>query len=253
MNTVDARWIRAHIGTPQEIRWIEVSELLGRTCCSCVDGREERGVIGTPGGDAGEFVLLLTAREQASGATFGRTEIRQALLDRLDRFGSFYMHTDDQAQAASGDSGEHSVEPAHQGCGHLRLMLEHPDQYGVRRELVTDFLRAFHELRSEGTPGLDLVRLAGDHRESAVLNVRVAGDKSRVPLIAPSRGESQVFVNHPDVVSHFRRSGAGSDLFDAVQKLAARQLAATLGHLAPGLPVFEVTFAPDGTYEVRAS
>jgi hypothetical protein len=247
---IDGAGIREHIGDPRELQWVDLSELSKETCCSCVDGREERGVIGTPGGDAGEFVLLLAAQEQASGTRFDRAAVREALLDRLERFGAFYMHTDEQALAASGDSEERLLEPAHQGCGHLRLQMQHPDQYGVRRELVGDFLRAFHELRREGAPGLELVRLAGDHRESAVLVVRVEGDESRVPLISPSRGDHQVFVHHPDVASHLRRVQGGPDLFDDIERLAARQLEATLGHLAPGLPVFEARFAADGSCEI---
>jgi rhodanese-related sulfurtransferase len=41
---------------------------------------------------------------------------------------------------------EHLVEPAHIGCGHIRLMLQHGEEYGIRKELILAYLRAFHRL-----------------------------------------------------------------------------------------------------------
>ena len=60
---------------------------------------------------------------------------------------------------------EHLVDPMHIGCGHIRLMLQHGESYGIRRELVLSFLRAFFELWWEGSPELDLTLLPGDHRD----------------------------------------------------------------------------------------
>jgi hypothetical protein len=148
-------------------------------------------------------------------------------------------------------------------------MLQHSAEYGTRRELVLSFLRAFFRLWWEGAPETELVVLPGDHREAAVLNVRLAEEVwglSRVPLISPACGGRQMFVNHPDVASFLRRAtvqalvrGGGplsvgtvqEDMLQAaIDELAARQLGVTIGYLAKGLPVFEVVFAADGSFDV---
>ena len=50
-----------------QITWVEAKDLLDATAESCVDGRGHDGIVGTPGGNAGEFILALTAVEKASG------------------------------------------------------------------------------------------------------------------------------------------------------------------------------------------
>jgi hypothetical protein len=46
------------------VRWVKMAALLLHGKSSCVDGRDDHGVIGTPGGDAGEFLLALTSIER---------------------------------------------------------------------------------------------------------------------------------------------------------------------------------------------
>jgi hypothetical protein len=114
-----------------------------------------------------------------------------------------------------------------------------------------------------------LTVLPGDHKEGAVVNVRLAGGVwalSRIPLIPPACDGRQMFVHHPDVSAYLRRktvqylvrsrdplgveaSQEGS-LQEAIDELAEHQLGVTIGYLAKGLPAFEVVFAADGTFEV---
>ena len=54
-------------------------------------------MIGTPGGDAGEFLLVLAALEQATGTVLDEETVLRTLLANLDNFGVFYMHTDGHA------------------------------------------------------------------------------------------------------------------------------------------------------------
>ena len=297
--------VRDHIGDPRAVRWIKLASLAGLGHCSCVDGRDERGVIGTPGGDAGEFLLSMAALEHVEGATLDDETLARALLVHLDSFGDMYMHTDVHAieklledlrqdarlkDAVGGiqtrdelyeflcnpDDGyreallEQLVDPTHIGCGHIRLMLQHSEDYGIRRELVVSFLRAVWRLWWQGAPELMDTMLPGGHEEAAVLNVRLEEelwDLSLIPLVSPACAGSQSFVNHPDVASHTRKAkvqfhlrglgplqvapSRGAELQAALDELAARQLQATLGHLAQGLPIYEVTFARDGGFEVR--
>ena len=73
-----------------------------------------------------------------------------------------------------------------------------------------------------------------------------------------------MFVNHADVTRHLRRlmvefhtRGLGpapvedGDTFGAcLDELATQQLVTTLGYLAKGLPVYDVVFDIDGSFDV---
>lgn len=210
---------------------------------SCVDGRDETGVVGTPGGDSGELLLGLSAIEAVSGERLTPLQIRTLLGRRLGTLGRFYLHTDVSAangliasirgdrRLASAISGisetmqwrrfferppahvreillEHALVPAHVGCGHLRLMATKPDVYGARPELVWGLLEAFFRARWDGSLDADFTALPGGHEEGAVLDVRVEEDIrpfSQIPLISPLAQGTQTFVSHPDVASYLRR------------------------------------------------
>ena len=302
--TLSLEEVSDHIGDPRTVRWIKMPALVLHGRSACVDGRDERGVVGTPGGDAGEFVLALAALETATGATLDEDSVAAALQSHIDRFGEFYMHTDAHAFAAlvaairadartkdlvadvSTDLDwigflhappepvrevllELLVNPAHVGCGHLRLMLQHGDEYGLRSELVASVVRSVFRLWWAGLPEVQMTLLPGDHGEGAVVNVRVDEDfwgMSWVPLISPACGGTQMFVNHPqvsaklrEVVIEFHLRGHGpvpvrdeeAEFRAAFGELAARQLGVTLGYLANGLPVYEVNFRGDRSFTVH--
>ncbi len=165
---------------------------------------------------------------------------------------------------------EHLVQPEHVGCGHIKLQLTDSDAYGIRPELVTAFFEAFHLGLWEGARDFHWVVLGGEHEEGAVVNVTLQGELSpfsSIPMIAPSIGGVQMFVNHPQVVVHMREqttrfltgpaaelapagSNDGSALMTEIPRLGAAQANATLSALAPGLPVYEVHFGPKGQFEV---
>ena len=42
---------------------------------------------------------------------------------------------------------QYSIDPINVGCRHLRLMLEHPLEYHVRREVVEGVIKAFMKVR----------------------------------------------------------------------------------------------------------
>ena len=302
---LDAHRIEVHVGDPIATRWIKAAAILLHGRRSCVDGRDDSGVIGTPGGDGGEIVLALAALEDQLHRRLTSNETHSLLTRFVDTFGHLYIHTDVHAanelilsmradprltdaigstyealewrrwlasppEQAREILLEHMVQPKHIGCGHLRLMLQHPDEYGLRAELVRDVLRSFLRLRWGGAHGLELAPLPGGHREGAVVNVRVEGDVhsyTQVPLVSPSCAGTQMFVNHPQVSAFFRRETAAllceqSDLVpvsrederalhERVEALAARQLGQTLGHLAKGLPIFDVLFRRGGAIEIQ--
>ena len=165
----------------------------------------------------------------------------------------------------------HVTIPGNLGCGHLRLMLQNPERYLVRRELVEAFLRALFSMRWSGTVELEIVMLGGGHREGAVVNVRLGAGVwafTHVPLISPAcgTGRVQMFVNHPQVADFMREQvarffttqpallGIGEDSFPILRKdmrrLAEIQQAATLAVLAKGLPIFDVVFRSDCEFSV---
>jgi rhodanese-related sulfurtransferase len=295
--------VEAHLADAARVRWIKLAALVLHGRRSCVDGRDDRGVIGTPGGDAGEFLLGLAALERTTGRALSDRDVARELERHVDAFGRFYLHSDTHAMnrliveglrkddrvtphlgsvfeaaewrawflrppvAARAALLEHLMRPSNMGCGHLRFAMTESSDYGVRPELAASFLRAFHELRWAGAPELEWAVLGGDHAESGVASIVVAGElhgTTRIPLISPLVAGRQLFVNHPQVTAHLRReqaawlaSGAlagsvdASELLATMQELGGQQTQATLGRLARGLPVFELLFEPDGLPRVR--
>lgn len=301
-NALTVERIERHVGDPSSVRFLKLAALLLHGRLSCVDGRDESGVVGTLGGDAGEFLLLLGAIERASGKHFTQPEIRALFARRLDAMGRFYIHTDVNSanafiasmrsdrrlDAALADISEalqwraflqspppevrdlvleHMLQPAHLGCGHVRLMWQNTERYGVRSELTRMFLQTFLQTRWNGAIEAEFIPLPGGHAERAVLQVFVAGELqpfTPIPLVSPSCDGTQMFVCHPQVVAYLRRqlvafalqqralvpNLSAEILAGTLEEMAAAQAAATLGVLAKGLPIFDVVHAP-GVWEVR--
>lgn len=297
--------IEDHVGNPFEVKWVRMAGLLLQGRHHCVDGRDDSGVVGTPGGDAGEFLTLLSVLEGALGRPLGHDEVGVLFHRTLDAFGAFYMHTDLDASdrllaamssdprladvlaevrdpdalrrflaappsALRGAVLEHLLVPAHQGCGHLKMMWTRPEHYGVRPELVRSFVTHFFESRWTGADECEHVVLAGEHDEKGVLVVKLEGEIfpfTQIPLVSPMCHNSQMFVNHPQIASYYRGQLAEflcrqADVFRiaaadvaalraGADELAERQMQATLATIAAGLPIFEVTFRADGGIEVR--
>ena len=215
---------------------------------SCIDGRETSPVAGAPGGDTGEWILLLAAIERATGRDFDRAALEAKLDAQIEALGPMYLHTDDA-----------SDEPDYVGCGHLRLLQQHPAEYGARADLVREALGAVHRRREARPDDIRFVTLAGDHEESAVLIVKAPGIDDRAPLIRPCRNGVQCFVVHTDAARLRRQARAEiiegiprAAVLEAAERLGSAQLGTTASELAAMLPTFTVEFAADGTYEVSA-
>jgi len=296
--------VEQHVGDPLTVRWIKLAALLVHSHVSCVDGRDDSGLIGTPGGDAGEFLLALSALEHLTGKPLREDQLKTLLSRRIDVFGDFYLHTDThaadhanaavqadpRARAATANLASPSdwrnfwgrppvelhhtllgiaSDPQHIGCGHIKNALLNGEEYGVRKELSQALLRAFFRTRWADDAHTDYVPLGGSHGEAAVLNIRLEMDVksfSMIPLVSPSVGSVQAFVNHPQVASYLRRQLADFlviqrdifprppsplDLQIEMEHLARLQLKATLGRIAKGLPVFDVVLSPHGLVEVE--
>lgn len=235
--------VEAHLGDPSSTRWLKLAALLVYGRVSCVDGRDGSGVLGTPGGDAGEFMLMLAAYEAVTGRRLNTAEVQLLLARRVEEFGRFYAHTDVHAsnaliQALRADRQmdaplknvfhalewrrfltappvelydrllDHMLEPASVGCGHLRLSMQRAAEYGTRPALVKDVLRAVYRRRWEDPVDMEVAVLPGGHAEGGVLSVFMdegVHPFSRIPLISPSSGNRQFFVAHPQVAGFLRQ------------------------------------------------
>lgn len=301
---VDRASIEAHVGTPESVRWMKLAAFLlhGRT--ACVDGRDSHGVIGTPGGDVGEIVLALAAVETVVGPVDDRI-VPALLRDYVEAFGACYLHTDhgarerllsalradprvDAASVPRGDAPEGAyrrflrspdpelvgilrelvVRPELVGCGHLRLLLGSPVEYGVREGLAARILVAYFDAYWDGLPELELVSLSGGHEESGVLLVESREPLhpyTRIPLVSPRVEGEQLFVHHPQITAFQRAqidaffvghpllpglAGKLEALSLAHAELGSRQLEITLSRLAAGLPIFRARFGRDRGFEV---
>jgi rhodanese-related sulfurtransferase len=236
--------VTAQVSDAPRVRWVRLAAFLLNGKTACVDGRDSHGVIGTPGGDAGELMLAL-ATVEACGQRVDEGQMPALLRCWLDAFGRFYLHSDVSAlnrfigamradpriaedQLPKRDAPpsawrafvkggppagirpfvlEHLVNADAIGCGHLKLMLQNAAEYGVRSELVTAFLRAFFEAIWERIPEVEFVALGGAHQEGGVLLVNLDEDLypyTRVPLVPPAVGGVQLFVHHPQVTGFQR-------------------------------------------------
>lgn len=299
---LSAEQVEWHVGQPGAVRWVKFAALMLHGKTACIDGRDERSVIGTPGGDAGEFTLALAAVEQLSEVPLDDAKIAKLLEVWVDAFGRFYMHSDTEAldhliaslredpRIAPHLGGlvevgdwraflrmppaelrepllEHLAESEHVGCGHLRLSMQHPEDYGGRTDAVAGFMRAFFHERWAGVEEAQFVILEGDHAEGAIVQVVLDGPlfpHTKIPMISPTFEGLQIFVLHPEITDRLRRYRAGllvaelpelgldaDRLGDRIRELGKRQLAATAERLAPGLPVYEVRFDREGHFRVR--
>ncbi|MFO7564204.1 MAG: hypothetical protein R6X02_16275 [Enhygromyxa sp.] len=238
-----------HVGDPRSLHWVDLDA--EKLELSCVDGRSQDEVIGTPGGDAGELLLLLAAAE-AEGLSIDPEAVPELIEAWIGEFGGFYLHTDDHALAELGRTlaadprfaaelveldGDlarleawlrspppelhepllaHLVDPDAVGCGHLRSILRSPADYGVRPALAGAVIMSFYRRLWVAPDELRFVVLHGHHHERAVLDVEHEPALDHlVPLIRPDNAHDQVFVVQPQAIAAVRAR--------AVELLAARE------------------------------
>lgn len=232
--------VRAHV--EEKVEWVDPQ----KQPWSCVDGRATQPGLTTPAGDSGEFILGLVAYEERLLAVMPRaghltehdvTALFEDFVSTIPYSRRFYMHTDEHAverlREATGDDGfdparrparedqarllELLADPAYLGCGHLRLLIQHPDQYRVRPQLTQWFIKAFFDFMWNHEHGgklhhhtsIALVELEGNHVEQAV--VVIDTDKSHLapgdvcmglaPMIPGIDDLNSFFTDHASFVS----------------------------------------------------
>jgi hypothetical protein len=239
--------VRTHVGDPGAVRWVKLAAMVVSGKLACVDGRDDRGVVGSPGGNAGEFLIALGAIEVVTGQKIDINSIEKLLIKYIDAAGTFYMHSDSHAFGAmigklkanpvtaplippdnmpqlwrswmqNPPQGAREVlldmlstDPAVMGCGHLKRTLLYPEEYGVRVELTKAFFRAIWKLYWSGSTDIAMPVLSGEHNEAAVLAVmldeEVLTSFSLAPMVSPSTPHGQLFLNSPQVAEYLREAG----------------------------------------------
>ncbi len=194
------------------VSWHPLSESFNDYRQACVDGREHRPVIGTPGGDMGILLLMISAGEKVLNREFSESEIREIFYRYIDEFGVFYYHSDKHAlhhlaEALNHESCfalqladdltetelveivnrlirkplnsqqrevllEYIVKTDNIGCGHLKLASKHPNEYQVRQKVIEVLIQAFFQ-ETWHWGKTDFVVLEGGHAEKLVLNVHL--------------------------------------------------------------------------------
>jgi hypothetical protein len=254
-----------------------------KTTFSCVDARSSHPILGTPGGDFAEFAIGLDVYFRSIGTNPTLEAVRDLfkkfMKAHISKSRPFYFHTDDSRLRRVYNKMETSLgrkitvlpyktpeskseaelwlteltESYAQGCGHIRLMIDYPADYGLSSNfIIKSLIRVYYEewwSRSvEGKKDFDFNIKLGPLIGGAIAIVNnsgpACGDSS--PLISPSAGGSTLFVYHPTAVSAFRESVlvpffaqkisnqvSSTSFLSQVNSLFTTQLTSTLTKLAP--------------------
>jgi len=208
---------------------------------SCIDGRSTDGILGTPGGDSGEFVRALTIFQQNGGNITSEQDVVtlfRGFMATISEDRPFYMHTDYTSvqnlqnlikaiypqyvcllrlpKKIQQQVFPMLVDPSNIGCSHLKTMMLRPDEYQTPANLTGAFIKAYfdymwnHEDFSKLNWFMeDYEVLLGNHTESAVINILpilppTGKCSGKLPMIAPTSNSYSFYINHPNSVGPFR-------------------------------------------------
>jgi hypothetical protein len=166
--------LTAIIGKPEQYADLETP--VKAHSFACIDSRQQDSVLGTPGGDFGEFLVGLSVAEDLLNRPFADEEVFQLLRqfvtwNKRDN-ATFFLHTDDGAVALLAshlhvngltkvvtdidmqdpplalrdEMLELLADPAHQGSRVIKAFLQFPDKFRLRAGLTPALLRAAHRL-----------------------------------------------------------------------------------------------------------
>ncbi len=227
--------IRNLIGDASSLTYVPIE----KSSFKCLDGRYNKPVLSTTGGDSGEFILalnifedLLNENNNNKTILLNQEDVDFILYKFINQSNSqpFYMCTDDNAinhiekelqieglniinprENIKNDLFNLITESENIGDLHIRLMLKYPEKYGIRKDLIIMFLNSFYKLywnNKNIKDKMELDILTGDHNENAFIEVRSENEcqKEKIaPLIPTQDKYISVFVHHLDAVSIKRK------------------------------------------------
>lgn len=184
-------------------------------------------------------------------------EANDETREALERAGSAEALLREPPRSARAPLRDYLTRPEFVGCGHLSTMLAHNDEYAARRELIEAAMHGFFSALWVGRRGAHFVVLEGEHSEEALVAMSAdaeVDETTEIPALCHAEGGPSLFVDHPDAQRFVRRQmleavaeevGADFDreaVLTRASELDAPFAKATMGHLAPDLPVVEVGF-----------
>lgn len=227
--------IRNLIGDASSLTYVPIE----KSSFKCLDGRYNKPVLSTTGGDAGEFILalnifedLLNENNNNNTILLNQEDVDFILYKYINQSNSqpFYMCTDDNAinhiekelqieglniinprENIKNDLFNLITESENIGDLHIRLMLKYPEKYGIRKDLIIMFLNSFYKLywnNKNIKDKMELDILTGDHNENAFIEVRSENEcqKEKIAPLIPTQDKFiSVFVHHLDAVSIKRK------------------------------------------------
>lgn len=227
--------IRNLIGDASSLTYVPIE----KSSFKCLDGRYNKPVLSTTGGDAGEFILalnifedLLNENNNNNTILLNQEDVDFILYKFINQSNSqpFYMCTDDNAinhiekelqieglniinprENIKNDLFNLITESENIGDLHIRLMLKYPEKYGIRKDLIIMFLNSFYKLywnNKNIKDKMELDILTGDHNENAFIEVRSENEcqKEKIAPLIPTQDKFiSVFVHHLDAVSIKRK------------------------------------------------
>ena len=227
--------IRNLIGDASSLTYVPIE----KSSFKCLDGRYNKPVLSTTGGDAGEFILalnifedLLNENNNNNTILLNQEDVDFILYKFINQSNSqpFYMCTDDNAinhiEKELQIEGLNIINPRENikndlfnlitvseniGDLHIRLMLKYSEKYGIRKDLIIMFLNSFYKLywnNKNIKDKMELDILTGDHNENAFIEVRSENEcqKEKIAPLIPTQDKFiSVFVHHLDAVSIKRK------------------------------------------------
>jgi len=170
---LDAGELRKFLGKPSSIHVVKVGEHPFR----CFEGRQKHHILGTIGGEFGEFLVALAEYEFALNYQLDMELIQKLLHGWIDHAGRgeapFYLHSDEAAiehirGELRGPGGsavttpildlsdppaqyrssilENIGDPKNQGCVFIKAVLHEPHRFGIRLQMAKDLLTAYFHL-----------------------------------------------------------------------------------------------------------
>lgn len=266
----EAKGIMEHLDTK---KFIPIS----KQTFYCKDSRGDAANFGAPGGDFGEFLLALNCYSSISvDSSLDVEELFGKWLDeRCSKERPFYLHTDRPALTRLFEAiGKGSLKDPRdlkgtdrelfinefgkgstfQGCGHLRLILEDLEAYGIKKDVFESLTAAFFKKFFKGDERVQfkIYETIQDGRALAVIYGPAYLDSESI-LCTQTIDEDQVFILNQHAVSLFRknylvpffcsRKSAGissEEMYAKMEEKGWKNAMMSANTLAGGKPIYRV-------------
>eukprot|EP00301_Raphidiophrys_heterophryoidea_P004059 c11797_g1_i1.p1 GENE.c11797_g1_i1~~c11797_g1_i1.p1 ORF type:complete len:369 (+),score=90.50 c11797_g1_i1:53-1108(+) len=222
-----------HLGEPTNIEWAHVPQMFFEG----IDSRGQDRELATLGGDLGEFLIVLAAAEAQTGKVFTKGQVLQQFKIYLTVMSrdKFYFSTDSdgvdnlkkacgcpQLNIADPPEGKRAIlhnathEAASHGDEFFKKVLDKPELFNIRAELVHHLLDAFFDvmwLKSDPLHRrIKFVLMKGPVASKGFVMIKTPGycnAQLLAPMISPELCGKQMGIYHGDAAVLLRTEIAG--------------------------------------------